>query len=251
MKKNTIKIIAMLFGMALATSSTQADLVLGFDFQTGTAIGNQGSVLQTYDANFGTGTLYMDGTHGSSSWDPQSSAVYNQLNSFGGTAVNTAGTPFATNANNGTNIVGAITFRQPQVSNGGVSANGFSAVFNFSMSGYEDLAISYAFNRQLTTSFTGLQWDYSTDGTTWYSIGSQIPSGTAKEWYSFSLAPFEGLDNVPDAYVRITFSGATGDSKGFYMDNFQFNAAAIPEPAYGSLLLLGVGVLLSALRMRR
>lgn len=249
MKNRVIsKITAILLGMFLVTSTVaQAALVLGFDFQTGTPINASGSVSQTYDANFGTGTLYMNGTNGSSSWDPQSSSVYNQLNSTNGTAVNTGGTPFSTLTPNPS----AITFRQPQVTNGGTNTNGFSAVFKFSMSGYEDLSISYAFNRQNTNSYSNLQWDFSTDGTTWYSIGAQTVSAVA--WEAYSLPLFSGLDNASVAYVRVTFSGspASATGKGFYMDNFQFNATAVPEPTTALLFFTAAGALLFARRARR
>lgn len=248
MKNRVIpQIIAMLIGMVLVTSTARAALVLGFDFQTGTPIGPQGSVLQTYAANFGTGMLYMDSTNGSSSWDPQSASVYNQLNSFAGTTLNTAGTPFSTV----TTGVGSINFRQPQVTNGGTNTNGFIAVFKFSMTGYEDLSISYAFQRQNNGSYTNLQWDYSTDGTTWYSIGAHAAS--SQSWDSYSLSSFSGLQDAPVAYVRVTFSGASVSTSGrsFYMDNIQFDATAVPEPVTALLLFMGLGALLFTRRVRR
>ncbi|HWL52986.1 MAG TPA: hypothetical protein VNQ90_11160 [Chthoniobacteraceae bacterium] len=240
MNRKVLALVVALFSIIRPPlpGTAHAALLLGFDFQTGVPIHPSGSVLQTYAANFGDGMLFMDGSQGSSAWDPQSDSVYAQLSSLPGTTINTAGTPFSTV----TTGYGAVTFRMPQVENGGVNSNGFHAVFAFDMSGYQELGISYAFRRQNNNAYTQLQWDYSVDGINWQPIDTHAAMAT--EWTAFSLPIFDGLDDQPAAYVRVTFSGASISTagKGFYMDNFQFNAQPIPEPASVALLLLGPAV---------
>ena len=90
MKKTLIAIAAVV--MTVSASYAQV-LVAGWDFQTtttgGTAIAASPATSKIYTANFGSGTLYFDGSNGSSDWFvPASGSSNTELNGFGGTSIN-------------------------------------------------------------------------------------------------------------------------------------------------------------------
>jgi MYXO-CTERM domain-containing protein len=122
-------------------------------------------------------------------------------------------------------------------------------VFKFSMSGLSNLAVSYAVQRT-ASGFTTQQWDYSTDGTTWSSaatitgIGASFVGGSTNVAATLGVA--SGLDNAATAYMRVTFTGATSATGNNRMDNFQFNADAIPAP--GAVALIGLAGLVARRR---
>lgn len=228
-------------------------LIAGWDFQTtttgGTAAAAQPNSPRVYNANFGYGTIYLDGSNGSSAW-----LTSNQLGGFGGTAVN-AGDGFAT-ATTGPSALALIA-------GSGNSANGNSAVFRFSMAGYQNLSISLAAQRT-ATGFTTQLWEYSSDGVTYRSIGTLSAGstlGTIASSYAGSgvlgFASIDGLNDVDDAYVRVTFDGATASSGNNRIDNIQFNATEIPVmamsvPEPGCPMLIGVGAaVVLGMRSRR
>ncbi|MFM8217194.1 MAG: hypothetical protein ACKN82_21470, partial [Pirellula sp.] len=77
--------------LAVATSlNSYADLVAGWDFQTtdngGTAVLGAPNTPKQFVANFGSGTLFLNGQNGASDW--VSAASNTELNGFSGTAVN-------------------------------------------------------------------------------------------------------------------------------------------------------------------
>jgi len=77
----------------IGSMPAHAALVAGWDFQTittgGTAVAAQPNTPRVYNANFGSGTIYLDGSNGSSDW------LSTQFGGFAGTAVN-AGSEFST-----------------------------------------------------------------------------------------------------------------------------------------------------------
>lgn len=259
--KHIRNVVAMLSAMAFTATSASAALVLGIDFQTapGPVLNATGSVQQSYAANFGTGTLYMDGTNGSSTWinaGTGGTGTDTQLIAYYGTSVN-AGTGFSTSAGtSGTTAGGgSIGLRQPDnATNRGVNTNGFGIVFKFSMTGYQDLGISYAANRfDAAGAYDTVTWTYSTDAATWNAIDTTTLPGTAG-WNAYSLATTTGLDNASTAYVRAVFTGALGNPTGserVMLDNFQFNATVIPEPATGAMLMVGLGLWVAVRRVRK
>lgn len=258
-----LRTVAVVLGLNLLVAShLQAALVLGFDFQTGTPINASGTVQQVYQANFGIGSLYMNGGYGSSVWNPSTTLTngYNHLNepitdfnpsqlsSQSGTALN-AGPGFNTAAPNPS----SIAFRQTAAAtNNGTNANGYSAVFHFSMAGYGNLIISYAAIRQNNHAFRDHQWDYSTNGVDWYGIDTASQT-TWNEWNAFELSPTLGLNDATNAYVRLTFLGASvnpSSGSSVRMDNLQFNASSIPEPG-ASLLFVLAGTMIMFSQRRR
>jgi len=230
------------------TSNAHADLIAGWDFQTTTNGGTAAAASSSgnpsplvYTANFGTGSLFLNGSNGSSTW--VSGVTNPQVTAFGGTDVN-AGTGFST-----------ITSGASSLALANSSANGFHAVFGFSMSGYENLVISYATQRS-ATGFTDQVWDYSTDGITWTNFDTKTWPGGTGSATTFAgvgvvtLNAVTALDGASNAFVRLTLDGATATAGNNRLDNIQFNAtAAIPEPT--SAALLGLGVIGLVARRRR
>ena len=255
MKKTLIAIAAVV--MTVSASYAQV-LVAGWDFQTtttgGTAIAASPATSKIYTANFGSGTLYFDGSNGSSDWFvPATGLTSTELNGFGGTSINNT-------ASDGT-LLSSVTTSPSALAvvggAGGTAANGKSAVFAFSMAGKADLSISLSAQRT-STGFTTQLWEYSADGgSTWANIGSFIggnTAGTIQSSFSntgvLSFAAFSALDGVSDARLRVTFTGATGSSGNNRLDNIQLNAVVVPEPSSGALLVFG-GMALVAIRSLR
>lgn len=245
------KILALLgLTTALFVSAGQAQtLVAGWDFQTtatgGTAVTTQDSAQPSvFNANFGSGTLYLDGTQGSSSWVSTNTAA-RELNAFAGTAVNTNGTSFS-----------SVTTSPAALALVNSNANGKIAVFKFSLTGFTGLSISLAAQRT-ATGFTNQAWEWSTDGTTYSSIGNFVAgttAGTIRDSFAntgiLSFSNITALDNAADAYVRVTFTGATTASGNNRIDNVQFTA--VPEPStYAMLALSAAGVAGYVVRRRR
>ena len=247
-----IKSSLFAFGLAsIVASVASADMIAQWDFQTttngGTAIAASPSTPKLFVANFGTGSLYLDGTNGSSNfYAPPSGSTNTEINAFGGTTLNaTGGMSTVTTSPAALAIVGGAA----SVPAGTFGANGKSMVFAFSMSGFSNLAVSYAVQRT-STGFTTQQWDYSTDGTNWSSaatitgILSSFAGGGTNVATNLGVA--SDLDNAATAYMRVTFSGATAASGNNRMDNFQFNATALPAP--GAIALIGLAGLVARRR---
>ena len=197
------------------------DIVAGWDFQTttsgGTAVLASPNTQTVFNANVGSGTLYLNGSEGSSAW-----ASATELNAFSGTAIN------ASNGLSTTTTLGAVAV----LGGTGNAANGKSISFKFSMTGKKDLQISFAAQRT-STGFVSLVWEWSANGTTWSPIGT-ISSGTTAGTLAssfatsgvLSLPTVTGLNRATTAYVRATFSGATAASGNARLDNFRFMASA-------------------------
>jgi len=234
----------LLAGAMLAMASlsqVRADLVAGWDFQTttngGTAVAASPNTPKQITANFGSGSLFLNGQNGSSDWFvPATGTTNTELNAFTGTIENTAGTGFSTTTS------GAAALALVNL-----TANGKSAVFRFSMAGFQDLVVSYATQRT-ATGFNAHAWAFSTDGANWtdHQTLNSLPTTFATQ----TLGTIAGLDGATDAYLRLTVSGATSGNGNNRIDNIQFNATAVPEPT--SMLLAGSVALGGVfLRLRR
>jgi hypothetical protein len=100
------------------------------------------------------------------------------------------------------------------------------------MVGKKDLQISFAAQRS-SSGFSSQLWEYSTNGSTWSSIGTLIggtTAGTIRDSFAntgvLSLPTVTGLDGAATAYVKVTFTGATSSSGNNRLDNFRFMASA-------------------------
>ena len=105
-------------GWVGAVSAQAQEIIAGWDFQTttsgGTAVLASPNTQTLFSANVGTGTLYLNGSEGSSTW-----ASATELNAFTGTAINAA------NGLSTTTTLGAVAV----VGGTGNAANGKSISF--------------------------------------------------------------------------------------------------------------------------
>ena len=194
-------------------TATSGTTVAGWDYQTttnsngGTASAAQPNTPKLFNSNAGVGTMYLDGTNGSSDW-----AQATELNAFTGTALNATGTATGGNgldpATSATSCVALI----------GSGANGKSVTFKFSMSAVQGVTLSYAARTSgATTGFTTHQWAYSLNGTDWTNIEAITPFSTS--FAVKTLAALNALDGAADAYLKCTFSGATSGTSNNRLDN--------------------------------
>ena len=237
---------------AVVAQVANAAMVAQWDFQTttngGTAVAAAPATPKLFVANFGTGSLYLNGTNGSSDFfEPLTGTTNTEINAFIGTTLNATGSmSTVTTSPAALAIVGGAA----SVPAGTFGANGKSMVFRFSMSGLSNLSVSYAVQRT-SSGFTTQQWDYSTNGTTWSSAatitGIQASfSGGIPVVTSLGVA--SGLNNAANAYMRVTFTGASSSTGNNRVDNFQFNADAIPAP--GAVALIGLAGMVASRRRR-
>ena len=263
MKKNTMTLMAAGVCAAVLAQVANADMVAQWDFQTttngGTAVssGSSGSLSpKLFVANFGTGTLYLDGTNGSSNFFvPATGTTNTEIYGSGGTFLNATGSMSTTQTSpSALAVLGGAT------SGGTSAANGKAMVFKLSMTNLQDLAISFAAKR-FDTSFTDIAIDTSANGTSWSSWTTLTSSNTAIPNAVFSgailgsygvvsLSATSLLNNAATAYVRFTFTGATDSAGQNRMDNFQFNASTLVVPAPGAVALIGLAGMVASRRRR-
>jgi hypothetical protein len=182
-------------------------------------------------ANFGSGSLYINGTSGSSAWLVSSNTSVAELKDIGGTDVN--GLPGWDTSISGSSALGMYSRARVK-----------SFSFTLDMSGYEDLSISYATARYGASAASSHLWEYSTDGTNWLTVGTVTGPTTLNTYATVSLSSFDELDAVSTAYLRMTFLGASGSTGVTRLDNIQMNATAVPEPGTFALFAVGLACLL-------
>ena len=199
------------------TVAPTGTVIAAWDFQTtttgGTALSNQDAAQsRVFTANFGSGTLYADGTNGASSWTAAINGT-RELNAFTGTDTNATGDMATT-----TTSPAALALLNS-------SANGKAVVFKFPMASILGLSVSYA-TQKTATGFATQQWAWSTDATTWTNIDVISPDasfGTTPK----ILAPLSALDGAADAYLRMTFAGCTNASGNNRLDNVKLLTNAV------------------------
>jgi len=211
--------------VARTLSVTEAPaLIAGWDFETttngGTAAASN-NAPRVYVANFGSGTLHLDGTNGASSWIAlPTTGGSNQVTAFSGTSLN-AGPGFSTN-NFGPSALALVS----ATSN---SANGQSIVFRFSMANRKDLAVSYA-TRGSASGFTSHTWFYSTNASNWTEMSVQTGRNNTN-FTAINLPVITNVDGASDVFLRMTVTGATSSSGNNRLDNVQIaaNTAAVVD----------------------
>ena len=196
-------------------------------------------------------------------WNFNTSATAVSGGAESGTAsLDTSGAALAdiTGAGTTQNRVGSDTGSTPlRITPGGTTAgeNGQYITFSLSMSGYQDLVLSYATTRT-STGFTDEIWSYSTDDSTFAEFAtingaSSIPlaSNPTSSSYAVNTVDFSTAsspNNDSTIWIRLTLNNASGTTGADRFDNIQFNAdafvAPVPEPAecglISTLALLGI-----------
>jgi hypothetical protein len=219
-KSNYFKSILVAFSVAVSLSNLNAQkLIAGWDFQTTTNGGT--AIVPTKDmtnftqnvfiANFGSGTLYLDGTYGTGPYKVWSITSNNGVGSW-------------PNAGDG--------FSEEQKGSAalaiGKSVNNKKyIVFKFLMTDFKNLLISYsALISQ--NGFNKHSWAYSTDGVKWTECGSTTIEN--RDVFKLAKVPvISALDNATDAFFKITLDGATTDdgTSQVRFDNIKFKAIPI------------------------
>ena len=203
------KISLLLLLSAFVMAGFSQDIVVGwtFDGLTGANSGasNTEKVIASNE-DWGAGTLYADGTNGSDDLNNQANP---EINAFGGTTLND---PRPTPSNSKDLAIVNTT------------ANGKSVVFKFSMSGYQDLQLSYA-QRGSTTGYKVNRWYYSTDGQNFTLLdsveGTNVTTYTLRE---VSFATVTELNDAENVYIKLTVDGCTSGSGNNRLDNVVFRA---------------------------
>ena len=205
-----------------------ATLLAAWDFQTtdagGTAALASPNTPTVFSANVGSGTIYLDGTNGSSSWLQST-----ELNSFTGSDLNAGGST-------GLSTVTTTPACLALVSS---AANGKSIVLKFSMTNYQNLVVSYA-NRVSSSGFDSQLWETSTNGSTWTS--TQTITSATNGFAVQTLGTITALNGADNAYLRITFTGAISTQGNNRLDNIQLNASSTTPGAVVTLTGIGTGL---------
>ena len=172
--------------------------------------------VSTYDADCQSGTLYADGTHGSSEWTITTGTGVNNSISFntGGYAPSAALCDDATSGK----ALGV----------GGNGSNGYSVVFEIHTTGFQDIMVAYDV-RPTSTGPKTVVWAYSTDGVNYtdqetLNYGEDGLNLTNNSYHSLSVdfssvADINGQETV---YIRATFDGATNATGNNRYDNIHF-----------------------------
>ena len=248
-------ITCITFASLLAVASSlnaQVTLIAGWNFNTSPGtnladyVNDQENMPQSYIANFGSGTLYADGTNGASLWLRE--GELNNPTNLGSRHLRILSSDF---------VGRSLAFVQPEnAANDGNDAIGKNIVFAFSMETYAGVDVTYNSRRSSNQTFAELVWEYSTDADTWAPLQTLTYDGTQLDWtLEDRLNTITGLSDASTAFLRVTFGNATGNPGGdrnFQFDNIQFNATPIPEPAHmGALLgLIALSGLLWARRRK-
>jgi hypothetical protein len=221
---------AFLF-LCASTPRAAADLVAGWDFAGLPATTVSTFTPPTIPATVGSATLDVSSF---SLGTPQGTAP--ERSSFGGSILNA--------------FPGGDVLAGQALALASSTANGKSAIFSFSMLGYEDLIISFA-TRGTSTGFNTHLWSWSTDGITYTPVADNTAvTATTFEIKSVDFSAVSALANAPAAYLMLTLSGATSTSGNNRFDNIQFNAQPIPEPSVAAFFG-GLGMLALVMASKR
>lgn len=140
------------------------------------------ATINVIPATVGTGTIYLDGTHGSSLWESTTSNP--QLTMFG------------------------TTDKALALANS--SSNGFSLVILMATTDLENINIAFS-TRGTGTGFNTHTWGYSTDGTTFTDLPGNNTAVTATSFTNKSVdfSSITAINDQATVYIRLTVDGAT------------------------------------------
>ncbi|MEY3157874.1 MAG: hypothetical protein RLZZ121_927, partial [Bacteroidota bacterium] len=195
-------------------------LLAGWDFQTtsggGTEVLASPQTPSIFNANFGIGTLYLNGEYGSSLWSST------QRTAYAGSNINTSGTSFSIS----TAGLGSLGL----LSGSGLNGNGKSVVFKIAMRNRQELNVTYSAQRS-STGFGQHLWEISYDLVQWNLVNliqSGTSFGTLTSTFSntgiLQLNQLSYLNNRDTAYLRLTLDGSSSSSGNNRLDNLQMRA---------------------------
>ena len=234
MKRIFIYTVTALVSLA-STQSSKAVLIDAWDFFGLSATSASTATPATISATVGTGSLDIS-AYGLGS--PQGTNP--ERTSFGGSQLNTfTGSTDTTGA--GTALALANS-----------SANGKSAIFSFSMLGYQNLVVSFA-ARGTATGFNSGVWSWSTDGVSYTTLTGVNTATTSTTFavFSASFLTEVGLNDAATAYLKYTLSGATSATGNNRIDNIQFNATVVTVPEPSTMALAAIGGFAGLFALRR
>jgi Secretion system C-terminal sorting domain len=206
------KVLVFLLVNSYFITTYSQTLLAGWTFDATAAAPNTPSSMA---ANLGqtSAFLYADGAQGSSIWQLTTSG--NELTSQSGTTVNDPRT---------TTIAG----KAMDLSSGSVNvANGKSIVLKLSTVGFKNIRLNYA-TRATSTGFNNQQWAYSMNGTTFTNVSTNTP--VVASTFGVQTVDFSSIlsiNNLPDVYLKLTFSGATAGTGNNLIDNIVITYDAV------------------------
>ena len=188
--------MALVMFFAIQNVQAQQQTIAGWTFPTQMA-----SAPNVIAAECGEGTIYADGTHGSSVWASSANS------SAAGLYIGNTGTAPAT-------ALCEVTTAGKSLQANGVAYNDSSWVFVVSTVDYVNIQMSFN-ERGTATGYTTETWSHSTDG-----INFTIDTVMGNMSSSTSWATPKGFNLPADAnnqstlYIKVTFTGATGTPGG-------------------------------------
>ena len=197
--------MSFLFVFAMIGLTQAQSVIANWNFNDLQEAPNTSTVIT---ADEGTGTIYLDGTHGSSAWSTVKPNP--QLTTFGGYANGDVpkGQALAL-ANN--------------------SSNGQAVVFVFSTTQMEDIQLAFHL-RGTSTGFDTHTWSYSIDnGTTFVPIAGNNTASTAGQviWTTADFSSVTGLNNQTTVYLKLVVDGCTTSNGNNRIDNFTITGTAM------------------------
>ena len=174
--------------------------------------------VQTYEANCGEGTLYLDGTHGSDEWFISTGPSTQDSASFyyGGTS--SGNIPCSTGSLN--NALGLV----------GNGNNGHSVVFTVSTTGNHDIQLSYAF-RRTGQGFKTATWAHSIDGVNFTTDTIIRDETTSWGNHSVDFSNVTEINNTETIYIRLTVAEAGTNAGNNRFDNIDITGMSDVETA--------------------
>lgn len=168
-----------------------------------------------------SGTIYADGTNGSSAFSNIVSAI--EITSFGGNVLNDPRpSPVSGNA----------------LALANSSANGKSIVFKFSSAGYANLVMTFIL-RKTQTGFNTHTWAYSTDGVNFTTYTTDNTANTTVGTFELCTVDFSSataINDQTDVYIRLTLNGASNATGNNRFDNFQITGTPSGPDEYAPRL---------------
>ena len=216
--KSAMMLICALLLMQVGTA--QRTTIAGWSFPAG-----PGSV-NTYPADCGSGTIYLNGTHGSSNWrvTGSSGSTNNSANFYQNGYILSETILACPDLDN---------VRGKKISLIGQANNDSCVSFAFSTTDLQNITMSFDC-RVTSTAYKTLAWSYSVDdGLTFidYTTLNYTNTSTDTLHHVFDFSEIEAMNNAETVILRLTVSGATADNGNCGFDNILITGESNVERA--------------------